>query len=129
MKLSSLSMPVISGLLAITGSACHTTAHADPVPAILANADDASMRALKSTLAKAMNKSKIELGASDPTQSPNISVLPKSVVGLPGGDYANQALPTQFDLMMDGRNCYVVKRGTETKIKVDGIVCKPFEQS
>lgn len=129
MKLPSLSTPVISCLAAIIGSACHTTTHAEPVPAIMANADDASMQALKSTLAKAMNKSKIELGASDPTRSPNISVLPKSVVGIPGGDYANQALPTQFDLMMDGRNCYVVKRGTEAKIKVDGIVCKPFEQN
>ena len=118
----------MAAIAALIGSACHTTAQAQPVPAVLETADNASMQALKATLAKAMNTSRVDLGASDPTQSSNITVLPKSVVGIRGGDYGNYALPTQFNLMMDGQNCYLVKRGTETKIMLDGVACIPSRQ-
>jgi len=68
----------------------------------------------------------VELGASDPTSSSTISVLPKSVTGSFGNDHANFALPTQFDLMMDGESCYLVKRGSDTKILLEGVSCKPL---
>ena len=124
MKITSKIMPIMTGLLAITVTACHTTAHAQPSPAVLKNSDESSMKILKSALAKAMKTSRVELGTSDPTRSSSISVLPKSVRGLNGNDYANFALPTQFDLMMEGRNCYLVKRGSENKIPLQGIRCK-----
>lgn len=118
--------PIMAAIIAVIGSACTTTAQAKAVPAILASADDNTMQTLKATLAKAMNTSSVNLGPSDPTRAPTFSVLPKSVVGLRGGNHANFALPTQFDLFMDGTDCYVVKRGTETKIMLDGVACKPL---
>lgn len=125
MKILHKITPIMAGLMAVIGSACHTSAQAEPSLAVLKNSDEASMQALKSALAKAMKTTKVELGASDPTNSSSISVLPKSVKGLHGNDQANFALPTQFDLMMEGRSCYLLKRGSDTKIPLEGVNCKP----
>ena len=129
MKLDLLKTSILAGLTALITSACHTTAQAKPVPAVLKTSDEPSMQALKSVLAKAMNTSKVELGASDPTNTSTISVLPKSVIGIRGQDYANFALPTQFDLMMEGSSCYLVKQGTETKIMLEDVACRPFKKN
>lgn len=127
MKITFKKIPIIAAVLAVIGSACHTTAQAKAVPATLKSADENAMQALKATLAKAMNTSKVELGASDPTRSSSLTVLPKSVVGLRGGNQANYALPTQFDLFMEGSDCYLVKRGTETKIMLEGVACQALK--
>jgi len=129
MKLDFLRTSILAGLSALVASACHTTAQAQPAPAVLKSSDEPSMQALKSALAKAMNTSKVELGASDPANSSTISVLPKSVIGIRGQNYANFALPTQFDLMMEGSSCYLIKQGTEAKIMLEGVACRPFEQN
>jgi len=126
MKLNFKITSVMASIMAITGSACQTTAQAQPSLAVLKNSDETSMQALKSALAKAMKTSKVELGASDPTNSSTISVLPKSLRGLYGNDQANFALPTQFDLMMNGESCYLVKRGSDTKIPLQGVKCRPL---
>jgi len=128
MKLDSIKTSILAGLAALIASACHTSAQAQPTPAVLKNADESSMQTLKSALAKAMNTSKVELGASDPTSSSTMSVLPKSVRGLYGNDHANFALPTQFDLMMEGRHCYLLKRGTDTRIPLKGVNCRPVSK-
>lgn len=112
--------------MAIIGTACQTTAQTQPSLAVLESSNENSMQTLKSALAKAMKTSKVELGASDPTRSSTISVLPKSLRGLYGNDQANFALPTQFDLMMDGQSCYLVKRGSDTKIPLQGVNCRPI---
>jgi len=126
MKLNFKITSVMASMMAITGTACQTTAQAQPSPAVLKSSDEASMKLLKSALAKAMGTSKVELGASDPTSSSTITVLPKSVTGSFGNDHANFALPTQFDLMMDGTSCYLVKRGSDTKIPLQGLNCRPL---
>jgi len=118
----------MASIIAMAGSACHTTAQTQPSPAVLKSADESSMQALKSALAKAMKTSKVELGASDLTSSSTISVLPKSVTGLYGNDQANFALPTQFDLMMDGNDCYLLKRGSDNKIPLEGVNCTPLSR-
>ena len=129
MKITFKKTPIIATIFAVLGSSCHTTAQAQIVPAILQSADENTMQTLKAALAESMKTSKVELGASDPTRSPALSVLPKSVVGLRGGNYANYALPTQFDIFMEGQSCYLVKRGTDRKIMLNGVACRPYSKN
>jgi hypothetical protein len=103
---------------ALTG-ACQSTAQ--PAPAVLAHADDATMARLKAALAKEMGRSPIELGPGDPTQSPVISVLP-----LPPGPLEDRSLakPTIFRLEIEGQTCILVRDDTGERIVVEGVSCK-----
>lgn len=122
---------ILAALSALFMSACQTTANSSPVPAVLEKADEASMTILKSTLAKAMKRPSIALGAGDLTQSPRISVLPKRSAlppGSPQNQAGNFALPMRFTLMMDGSSCYLVKDGADEKITLTGVKCRPANQ-
>ncbi|MEM7330081.1 MAG: hypothetical protein AAF437_15165 [Pseudomonadota bacterium] len=101
-------------------SACQH--HAGPVPAVLADADTATVEALKSSLATAMDRAQIELGAGDPTQVPSVVVLPPKPSTF---ETQSPAMPTVFDLYMDGETCLAVRQGSEDKIVLDGVACRP----
>ena len=115
---------VVGLLSASLIASCQTTAAAELTPAILVSDDAASMEAVKTTLAKAMNKGSIKLGVGDLTQSSTISVFPQPSrlpVGAPQNQAGNFALPTRFNLMMDGQGCYFVKDGTDIKTPLKGV--------
>jgi len=119
---------VLGAVSAALIASCHTTATATPSPAVLVSADTESMEMVKTTLAKAMNKNSVKLGAGDLTQSPTISVLPPrsyAPAGAPQNQAGNFTLPTAFTLMMDGAECYFVKDGTDIKFLLNGVKCKP----
>jgi len=111
-----------TALLNMAGlAACQTVAASPPSPAVLASADAQTMKTLTKTLARAMGKSNVTLGAGSPDQNSVISVLPpRSLSGI------DPSLPTRFDIMMEGRNCYVVKRKTGEKYPLENIACRPI---
>jgi len=125
-------MKFLAGLFsAIVFTACQTTANAALEQAVLKSADQESLAVLKAILAKAVNRPTIELGAGDLTQSSIVSVLPKrSAVpaGAPQNQVGNFSLPIRFTLMMAGKNCYALKDGSEEKIMLDGVKCRPALQ-
>jgi hypothetical protein len=108
-------------LSAALAGACQSTAAA-ATPAVLTQADAATMTRLKAALAKAMGRSPIELGPGDPTQSPVISVLP-----LPPGPLEDRSLakPTIFRLEIEGQTCVLVRDDTDARIPLDGVDCRP----
>jgi hypothetical protein len=89
--------------------------------AVLERADEASIAQIKSALAAMMGTATIALGPSDPTQSSNISVLPRP---LGPHDDRSTALPTQFDLMLRGTDCILVRRGTHDERALPGVACR-----
>jgi hypothetical protein len=110
-------------------TACQTTAQAEAeaVPAVLKKADAASMDKVKSALAKSMGSPSVVLGTIDLTKTSVISAFPKRGImplGAPQNQAGNFALPTRFNMMIDGRNCYMVKNGTDEKILLPGVECK-----
>lgn len=106
-------------LSAALAGACQSTAQ--PAPAVLTRADDATMARLKAALAREMGRSPIELGPGDPTQSPVISVLP-----LPPGPLEDRSLakPTIFRLEIEGQTCVLVREDTGARIVAEGVTCK-----
>lgn len=92
-------------------------------PAVLVSADPQTMAVVKSVLADAMGRARIELGPGDPTATSRISVLPPR---LGPDETRSPATPTQFDLMIEGRSCYLVRQDSGARFALDGVACQPL---
>ena len=90
-------------------------------PALLMQGDSLAMERLMSALTTEMQRSRIDLGPSDPTRSPVISVLP-----LPPGPLEDRslALPTLLHLEWDGKTCWLVRDETGARHELDGVSCR-----
>lgn len=115
------SMKVFGVAAAFVLVSCQTTAAHQP--AVLEHADNETMARLSTAAAKAMGKSRIEIGAADLTRSPEIPVLPPRL-----GPFEMQspAIPTYFDLTIEDGKCWIVKRSSGEVFEAEGVSCKPF---
>ena len=106
-----------TGLLA---GGCQSTA-GTPEPALLIQGDGPAMEQLMAALEKDLGRRVIDLGPSDPTLSPVISVLP-----VPSGPLndRNTALPTVFRLEFDGQICSLFREETGLRITLAGVQCR-----
>ena len=106
------------GLAAALAGACQTASAA--VPAVLMRADQVSVDRLKSTLAKVVGRSQVELGPGDLTQTSVVSVLP-----VPPGRLEDRSLakPTLFRLEIEGGDCTLVREDTGARIPLAGVEC------
>jgi hypothetical protein len=110
----------IMGFAAFAGC-CQSTPAQAASPAVLTQADAATMERIRAALAKEMGRSVIELGPGDLTQSSTISVLP-----LPPGPLEDRSLakPTIFRLEISGGACMLVREDTGARIPLEGVECK-----
>lgn len=114
MKLTAVATAIVAG--------CQTTPSVQS-PAVLSSASPDNMAKLKDGLAKAMNKNSITLGANDPTVTATVAVLPPRT-----GDLGHSTvLPTLFDLVTDGQDCYAKKRGNEDLVLLPGVDCEALQ--
>ena len=104
----------------VTLPACQTSS--EPVPAILESADPETLANLKSVIAAAMGKPRVEFGAGDLTQSSEIAVLPPR---LGPHETRSPAVPTLFDLAMVAGDCVVIQRATGEITPAPNTPCKP----
>lgn len=102
-------------------SACQTPAPMQT--ATLQNADAANIAALKSALATAMGKARIDIMESDLTIISTVSVLPPKPGPL---ETHSLATPTLFDLISDGDTCLIVQRDTAQQFVAPGLKCRPL---
>jgi hypothetical protein len=117
-----LSRRAIAILMLAASAAPASCQSASPrTPAVLVSADEETMTRLRSVLADAMQTAEIELGPEDPTQSSVISVLPARLGPLEG---RSPSIPTQFDLVLEGGQCFAVRRGGAAHA-LTGIACRP----
>jgi hypothetical protein len=118
----------IIGFAAFAGC-CQSTSAQAASPAVLAQADEATMARIKAALAKEMGRSPVELGPGDLTQSSTISVLP-----LPPGPLEDRSLarPTIFRLEIEGGACVLVREGeagvSGARIPLDGVECRAAQK-
>lgn len=109
------------GALAVLGlGACQSQAVSQP--AVLDAGDIESLARLKSAVAKAMGKARIEFGPGDLTTSSEIAALPPR-----SGPFESHslALPTYFDLAMKNGDCVIVSRKTGEAFEAPKVLCKP----
>jgi hypothetical protein len=113
----------IRRLLAAAGAlglaACLTTDA--PKPATLTHATPEAINALKSMLAEAMGRTRIELGPGDLTRETVVTVLP-----LPIGPHESNSmsLPTRFDVLVYGKRCYLRREGSDALLELRSVSCR-----
>lgn len=114
-----------AALLSLLGSLlCACQSSGAQTPAVLAAADAQTMAAVKSVLAEAMDRAGVELGPGNPTQTSTISVLPPP---LSPHEDRSTASPTQFDIVLKGSNCFVIRRDTGEEFELKGVSCRPAD--
>ncbi len=79
------------------------------------------MTELKSVLAKAMNTASVDIGPGDLTKTSTISVLPPR---LGPHEQRSPVKPTQFDIILKGSGCFVVRRDTGEEYELRGVSCR-----
>ncbi|MEO0608278.1 MAG: hypothetical protein AAFY82_08595 [Pseudomonadota bacterium] len=94
----------------------------NPVDAVIADDTPETMAALKAGLGQAMGRTYIELGATDPTQRPMVSVLP---LPLSPADDRSLERPTLFDLVLEDGVCLAINRETAQETPLPGVPCRP----
>ena len=121
MKISLRKFGMMLIVAALTTGACQSKQ--SRTYAALATSDSQTMGVVKSVLAKAMNRANVEIGPGDLTTTSTISVLPPK----PGpNESRSTVMPTQFDIMMQGSTCYVVRRDTGDEFQLRGVACRPL---
>ncbi|MEO1135165.1 MAG: hypothetical protein AAFW68_00980 [Pseudomonadota bacterium] len=105
---------------------CQTTGASQPrerdITAVLQSDDPQNIAALKAVLAQAVGRARIELGPGDLTQTSTISVLPPP---LGPNETRSPARPTQFDLVIDRGQCFVIRREDGARFAAEGVGCRP----
>lgn len=111
----------VYGLLLVSLSACQTPTAMKM--ATLQTTDAENIAALKSALAAAMGKARVEIMEVDLTTATTVSVLPPK----PGPfETHSLATPTLFDLISDGDTCLIVQRDTVAQFAAPGLKCRPL---
>ena len=105
---------------ALLTAACQTT-QAD-APAVLSRADEETMSQVHAALVHAMGRATVEIGASDLQTSSTVAVLPRTPIAEDG---RNLAVPTLFDLVLRGDECFLVRRDTGEAFALRGVACRP----
>ncbi|MEM5518453.1 hypothetical protein WNY37_15965 [Henriciella sp. AS95] len=111
-----LALSTLASLNLLTGC---TTAQTSQ-PATLTRSDDATLSRVKSVLAEAMGRQNIRLGAGDLTEETSVTVLPPNLGPL---ETNSPAIPVPFDIVTDGRHCFVVRRETGEKYRLSDVDC------
>lgn len=112
-------------LLALYASAmigaCQSSAA--PRPAVLVSGDGEALVRLKKGLAQAIGRARVELGPSDPTRTPELTVLPP-----PPSAHEDRslAIPTAFRLEVSGDRCFAVREDTGQRHALRGVACRPL---
>lgn len=94
-------------------------------PAALASADAETVAQVKTVLAQAMGRARIEIGTEDLTTTSVISVLPPP---LSAHEDRSPATPTHFDLVVKNGVCYAVKRDSGEAHELQNIACRPLNR-
>jgi hypothetical protein len=101
-------------------SACQS-ARQPAAPAVLTRADDATMDRLKTALAKAVGRPRIELGPGDPTQTSVLSVLPPRPGPLEDRSLAKSTI---FRLEIAGKDCTAIREDTGARVPLADVECR-----
>ncbi|MEM6652001.1 MAG: hypothetical protein AAF582_05335 [Pseudomonadota bacterium] len=111
---------VIAFLLGSVLSACqHAVADR---PAVLTDVSETKLARLKALLAPTVGRDVFEFGASDPAQSPVISVLPPRLTEF---EMNSRAMPMLFDIVIRDGACLAIRRDAGDSVELTDIDCRP----
>lgn len=107
--------------LALGSAACQTTAQGSVRAALLLDDREPVITAIKTTLENVIQKGRVSLGPNELTRDSLVTVLPP-----PLGPYEGNspAMPRYFELVTDGKNCFLRERGDKTLHLIAGVGCR-----
>ena len=111
-----------AGLSSCQMNGAAATQSAEPVIARLPDTSPETLDLLKDQLADALGTARIEFGAGDLSQDSIITVLPPPLGSL---DTRSPSAPEAFDIRMDDKSCFLIRRKNNERIDLDGITCLP----
>jgi len=107
--------------LALGAVACQTTAQGAVREAVVLDDIEAVITTVKAVLEDVIREGRVNLGPSDLTRDSVITVLPS-----PPGPYEGNspAMPRYFELVTDGKQCFLRERGERTLHTLTGVRCR-----
>lgn len=112
---------ILTAALAVGVAACQTTAQGAVREAVVLDDNEAVITTVKAVLEDAIREGRVNLGPSDLKRDSIITVLPS-----PPGPYEGNspAMPRYFELVTDGKNCFIRERGEKTLRALAGVRCR-----
>ena len=102
-------------------AACQTTAQVSVRAALLLDDNERDIAAIQEALEGVIRRGRISLGPSDLTRDAVITVLPPA----PGPYEGNSpAMPRYFELVTDGKLCFLRERGVRELHALAGVNCR-----
>jgi hypothetical protein len=102
-------------------AACQTTAQVSVRAALLLDDNERDIAAIQEALEGVIRRGRISLGPSDLTRDAVITVLPPA----PGPYEGNSpAMPRYFELVTDGKLCFLRERGARELHALAGVNCR-----
>jgi hypothetical protein len=107
--------------LAASAGACQTTADVALRPAVLLKPNEQTRTLLENVIAEVVGAGRVTLGPVDLTRNSVISILPPA----PGPFEGNSpAMPRYFELVTDGKECFLRERGKDELRALPGTTCR-----
>lgn len=107
--------------LMIGGTGCHTLGGDALRPAVLVRDAPEAREAITKAAQAATREGRVSFGTSDLSKDPVISVQPR-----PAPSEGNSmAMPTFFDLVTDGKACFLREQKTGKTHPLPGVACRP----
>jgi hypothetical protein len=107
--------------LVLGSAACQTTAQVSVRAALLLDDNERAIKAIQSTLEAVLKQGRVNLGPSELTRDAVITVLPPA----PGPHEGNSpAMPRYFELVTDGKLCFLRERGARELHALAGVNCR-----
>jgi hypothetical protein len=101
--------------------ACQTTADVALRPAVLLKPNEQTRTLLENVIAEVVGAGRVTLGPVDLTRNSVISILPPA----PGPFEGNSpAMPRYFELVTDGKECFLRERGKDELRALPGTTCR-----
>lgn len=110
----------LSSLVAIISfGACQH--HAQPLPAVLSDGSGETLNLLKSEMAAALDRSRVQFGAGDLTQSSVFVIVPPP---LGPNETRSTAIPERYRLEIQGQSCFAVHEKSDARIELQNTPCR-----
>ncbi len=95
--------------------------HAQPLPAVLSDGSEATLDLLKSEMATALQRSRVQFGAGDLTETSVFVILPPP---LGPNETSSPAIPERYRLEIQGQTCFAVNDESGTRFELQDVPCR-----
>ena len=123
MKLISLVLLVV---LTFALVACKTMTKQEPVKALLTNMTEATQLQIVKAVSTSMNGKSVKISESSFSTENRMSVATNMTATFEGNPINGRVteLPQHYQLMMRGKECFIVHEETKTEYALEGVTCK-----